>query len=41
LCDEADVMRNVGVRWTGPLAIHDTVEVIRVTDVGRFQSGLP
>lgn len=41
LRDQADVMRNVRVRGTSPLAIHDTVEVIRVTDVGSFQSGCP
>ena len=38
LRDEPDVLRNVGVRGTSPLAIHDFVEVIRVTDVVRFQN---
>ena len=33
LRDQADVFGNVGVGRTGPLAIHDFVEVVRVVDV--------
>jgi len=36
LRDEADVLRHVGMRRTRPLAVHDFVEVARVTNVGRL-----
>ena len=34
LRDEADVFGNIGVRWTRPLAVDDTVVVVRMPDVG-------
>src|SRR5262245_43065719 len=34
LCDQADIFGNRGVRGTGPLAVHDLVEVIRRRNVG-------
>jgi len=34
--DQPDVFRNRSVSRTGPLAIHDLVEVVRRRDVGRF-----
>ena len=36
LRNEPYVFRNVSVRGTRPLAVHDSVEVIRVVDVSRF-----
>ena len=41
LRDQADVLGNVGVRGTGPLAIHYFVEVIRVANVASLQSLSP
>ena len=36
LRDEADVFGHIGVRGTGPLAIDDLVEIVRMRSVGRF-----
>ncbi len=38
LRDEADVLRDVGVRRAGPLAVDDLVEVLRLADVGGHGS---
>ena len=35
-CDQPDVFRNRSMSRTGPLAIHDLVEVVRRRNVGRF-----
>ena len=36
LGDQADVLRHVGVRRAGPLAIDDLVEVVGISGIGRF-----
>ena len=41
LSDEADVLRDVGMRGTGPLAIDNAVEILRVANVAGFQRSAP
>jgi hypothetical protein len=36
LGDQADVFGNIGVRRTGPLAIHDPMKIIRFRSIGRL-----
>ena len=36
LRDEPNIFGNVGVGWTSPLAIDDTMKVIRISSIGRF-----
>ena len=38
LCDQAYVFGDVGVRGTGPLAIHDLMEIAGITGFGRIHS---
>ena len=38
LRDQTNVFGNIGVGRTRPLAVHDFVEVVRVVDVGGFQT---
>jgi hypothetical protein len=38
LCDQPDVLRHVGVRRAGPLAVHHLVEVVGIGRVGRFHA---
>ena len=40
-CDQPDIFRHIGVRRTGPLAIDDFMKVVRISDVGGFQSRSP
>ena len=41
LGDQANILRHVGVRRARPLAIYNSVEVFRVTNVGGLQNWLP
>ena len=36
--DQADVLGDVGVRGTGPLAVDDPVEIVRVRCIGRLHA---
>src|SRR6266571_1391664 len=38
--DQADIFRNGGVGWTGPLAVHHFVEVVRDRNVGELHQFL-
>ena len=38
LGDQSNVLRNVSVRWTGPLTVDNFVKVLRIGGIGRFHS---
>src|SRR5262249_44840964 len=38
LRDQADVFRNIGVSRAGPLAIHNSMVVVRICGISRFHS---
>jgi hypothetical protein len=40
LRDQSNVFRNVGVRGTSPLAIHNTVEIGRIMNIRWFHKSV-